>query len=256
MKLNVWMKALILCMVVCVAATTGVLAQEAKKPATDDKPKSEAREYTPATKPDDSYLAKFNAIDVCEKLVRENLEEIYILKVIASNYKDQGWDKDYQVLYDGYKKGVGLFYKRDAINARVELEDNKKNINALYKKISGYYKEQTEKMLSACADAILSLSLDEKTKSDPNKNKVVFHNMMRLRIAYGQMDEAESNIIESQFASSIYHYRVAKSYGISIMEELDPEGSKGKFDTDKADNFNRILNPENKETKKEPAATK
>ncbi|TAL36573.1 MAG: hypothetical protein EPN93_07025 [Spirochaetes bacterium] len=250
MKLNVWMKALILCMAVCVAATTGVMAQDAKDAKKDEKSESAAREYTPATKPDDSYLAKFNAIDVCERLVRENLEEIYILKVISSNYKDQGWDKDYQGLYDGYKKGVGLFYKRDAINARVELEDNRKGIQALYKKISGYYKGQTEKLLSDCADAILNLSLDEKTKSDPNKNKVVFQNMMRLRIGYGQLDEAEANLIEGNFASSVYHYRVAKSYAIRIMEELDPEASKNKFDTDKADNLNRILNPESKETVK------
>ncbi len=35
---------------------------------------------------------------------------------------------------------------------------------------------------------------------------------------------------------------VAKSYAILILENIDPENSKGKYDLDKADNMNRILN--------------
>ena len=38
------------------------------------------------------------------------------------------------------------------------------------------------------------------------------------------------------------HLRIAKSYAISILEELDPQGSAGdKFKVHKADNLNRIL---------------
>ncbi len=228
-------------LVMCLIAATGVLAQEKAK---DEATKDPRKEYTEAERPEEGYLARFQAIAVSERLIKENLDQIYMLKVIASNFKDQGWDKDYQSIYDSYKKGVGFFYKRDVIYARVELEKNKKTIKDLFKKISDHYKQHCVQLLSDCADTILNLSLDERSRSDPNKGKVVFQNMMRLRIAYGQLDDGQGNYDDGLYANSIYHYRVCKAYGIRIMEDLDPEKSKGKFEVHKADNLNRILNPE------------
>jgi len=240
MKSIVMKRFVVFSLVACLVAGTGLMAQEkAADPAKDPR-----KDYTEAERPEEGYLARFQAIDVSERLIKENLDQIYMLKVIASNFKDQGWEKDYQTIYDTYKKGVGHFYKRDVIYARVELEKNKKEIMDLYKKISEYYKQQVVQLLSDCADTILNLNLDEASRSDPNKNKVVFHNMMRLRIAYGQLDDGQNNFIDGLYANSVLHYRVAKSYGIRIMEDLDPEKSKGKFEVHKADNLNRILNPE------------
>ena len=248
MKLSDGVKLFVFVIALCVIAT-GAPAQEKKA---DDAKKDPRAEYSEAERPEENYLARFQAIDVSERLIKENLEKIYVLKVIASNFKDQGWEGDYKKIYDQYKKGVGYFYKRDVIYSRVELENNKKAIGDLFKKISEYYKDYTQTLLFQCADTILDLSLDERSQSDPNKGKVVFQNMMRLRIAYGQLDDAQNSYTDGLYRTSILHYRVAKAYGIRIMEELDPANSKGKFDVHKADNLNRVLNPER--AKAEPAA--
>jgi hypothetical protein len=109
----------------------------------------------------------------------------------------------------------------------------------LYKKISELYKKQSDEMLLKCADKILDFSLDEKNQFDPNRSKVLFNNMMRLWIAYGQIDDAEKARIDGIYKTSVFHLRVTKSYAITILEDLDPE-SRGKYDVHKADNFNRL----------------
>ncbi|HSV97298.1 MAG TPA: hypothetical protein VLM75_10230 [Spirochaetota bacterium] len=248
MKLRDGVKWFVFVLGVCVLST-GVSAQEMKS---DEAKKDPRTEYSEAERPEENYLARFQAIEVSERLIKENLEKIYVLKVIASNFKEQGWEGDYQKIYDQYKRGVGLFYKRDVIYSRVELENNKKAINDLFKKISAHYREYTQTLLFQCADAILDLSLDERSQLDPNRSKVVFQNMMRLRIAYGQLDDAQNAYSDGIYRTSILHYRVAKAYGIRIMEELDPVNSKGKFELHKADNLNRVLNPER--AKAEPVA--
>lgn len=209
--------------------------------------------YSEAERPEDNYLSRFNAIKISESLIDKNLESIFLLKVIVSNYKDQGWEKEYKVIYDEYKKGVGLFYRRNVVYSRVELERNRKAINKLYKKVSSFYKKQTITMLGECADKILNFSLDEANKYDPHRNKVLYKNMMRLWIAYGQTDEARKSYIGSVYKNSLFHYRIAKSYAILILEELDPSTPKGKFDVDKADNLNRVLASSSSPDKSAPA---
>lgn len=241
MKLHYFARLLVVSLAVCVVAGMGSYAQEAKKSA--DASKDPRKEYSEADRPEENYLARFQAIDVSQRLMRENLEQIYVLKVTAANFKDQGWEKDHEQIYAQYKRGVGNFYKRDVIYARVELEKNKKTISELFKKISEFYRGQTEEMLNNCADVILNLSLDEKSQADPNKNKTVFRNMARLRIGYGQLDDAQSFYDDGLYQHSIYHYRIAKTYCIRILEELDPANSKGKFEVHKADNLNRVYAP-------------
>lgn len=216
-----------------------------------------SREYPTSEMPEDSYLARFHAIDIAEKLVKKNLEQIYLLNVIVQNFdKDNGkkWKTEYDEVYAGYKKAMEYYYKRNIIYARVEFENNRKKIKTLMKKISDQYKADTQGMLNKCADRILLLHLDAKTKSDPNKNRELFQNQLRLRISYGQFDDANSSYVDNNFESSIYHLRVAKSYAIKILEALvpvdlkdTPESIENKmaeiskeYRFHKADNLNRI----------------
>ena len=200
--------------------------------------------YTEAERPEENYLARFTGIKISEKLIKQNLENIYMLKVIVSNFKQQDWEADYQKIYASYKRGVSLFYRRNVIYARVELEKNKRDITQLCKKIFAVYKKQCTEMLDECSDKILNFSLDERTKYDPNKNRILFKNMMRLWIAYGQIDDADVAAVDDLYKSSIFHIRIAKSYAIKILEQLDPKKSEGRFNVHKADNRNRVLNPE------------
>jgi len=202
-------------------------------------------EYPPDQRPEEDYLARFKGIEVSERLMQENLENIYVLKVIVDNFKEQGWKKEYDDVYDEYKKAVAKFYKRQVIYSRLELEKNKKHINDLFKKIVVVYQDQANTMLEECADKILNFSLDERNKYDPNRSRVLFQNMMRLWIAYGQTDDADYSVIENTYKSAIYHLRIAKSYAIQILEDLSPEGAnKEQYRVHKADSMNRVLNPE------------
>jgi len=229
-----------------------VIAQEKEEKAVKEQPKKEAgkrvhprEEYPPDQRPEENYLARFKAIEVSEDLQKENLENIYILKVIVSNFKEQGWDKEYNDIYDAYKKALSKYYRRQVVYSRVELEKNKKNINELFKKIVAVYKDQTETMLDECADKILNFELDERNKFDPNRNRTLFHNMMRLWIAYGQIDDADTSILDNVNKNAVYHMRIAKSYAIQILEDLSPEGTKAdQYRVHKADNLNRVLSPE------------
>ncbi len=210
-----------------------------------------SKKHNEAERPEDTYLAKFHAQDVVAKLMKKNLEQVYLLKVIKMNFKDKGWDEDYKKAYAGYKKGMELYYKRNLIYSRLELENNKKDLQKILKKVALVYKDKSLKMLEECAGRILALHLEATTRSDPNRHDHLYANQSRLRIAYGQYDDAISAITSKHFETSIYHFRVAKSYGIKILESLAGEkikDVKDKYKFDKADNLNRIF--EIKEEKK------
>ena len=256
---------LILCAVLMVSSA--VFAQnQAQQPAapaqTQQSASSDANKtpnpatlYSEADRPEDNYLERFHALEICDKLIAENLDRIYTLNVITINFKGKhsDWETDYQNVYKGYKEAVDLYYRRNIIYSRVRLEENKAAINKFYLKIAKAYKDDTLAMLSKCADTILELSLgqgDTKAntnpsdstlkKSSPEITKALFLNKMRIRIAYGEMDSADVSEKSGVPHVAIFHYRVAKGYAIRILEELDAN-NKGKYDLDKADNYNRIM---------------
>jgi len=214
--------------------------------------------FNQGEKPDNSYLAKFHAQDVVAKLIKQNLDQIYLLNVIVKNF-DQGWKEEYEKIYEEYKRAIELYYKRDLVFARVWFERNQKSISDLMKKMSDKYKERTQEILNRCHAQIVALHLNQKVRSDPNKHKELIQNQMRLQIAYGQMDDAENEYVARNYEQSLYHFRIAKAYGIRILEtvayadEAEP-GAKDKdeklilkikevkeeYKKDKADNRNRI----------------
>jgi hypothetical protein len=226
-------------------AETGPQVKEQPKQTTTGKRVHPREEYAPDQRPEEDYLARFKGIEVSERLMQENLENIYILKVIVVNFKENGWEKEYNDIYEEYKKAVAKYYRRQVIYSRLELERNKKHINDLFKKIVVVYQDQAYTMLDECADKILNFSLDERNKYDPNRSRVLFQNMMRLWIAYGQTDDSDASILDNQYKSAVYHLRISKAYAINILEDLSPEGSKKEqFRVHKADNMNRVLSGE------------
>jgi hypothetical protein len=234
--------------------SVALFAQQQPAQPQGDQPKEPApsENYSEADRPEDNYLERFHALDVCERLVPENLERIYTLNVITTNFKSQhsDWESDYQAVYKGYKEAVDLYYRRNIIYARVRLEENKVAINKFYTKIAKAYREDCINMLSKCADTILELTLGGEQKSgagdttvrrsSPEVNKALFINKMRIRIAYGELDAGDRSIQDGVPHTAIFHFRIAKGYAINILESLDPK-NKGQFDVHKADNLNRVL---------------
>ena len=110
-----------------------------------DKSPNPSELYSEADRPEDNYLERFHALEICDKLIAENLDRIYTLNVITTNFKSQhsDWDTDYQNVYKGYKEAVDLYYRRNIIYSRVRLEENKAAINKFYAKIAKAYKDDT-----------------------------------------------------------------------------------------------------------------
>ncbi len=106
----------------------------------------------------------------------------------------------------------------------------------------------TKSRSTICTRKLLELTLDARSAADPNKNRKLFQNQMRIRIAYGQLDDAARSVTDNNPHVAIEHYRVAKSYAIRILEELDKSLERNKYDVDKADNLNRIFDPNKKTT--------
>lgn len=232
--------------------------QGAQKPAAQQADKKEAPKENPADKyseadrPEDNYLERFHALDICEKLQTENLELIRILNVITINFKSahSDWESDFKGIYDGYKAATDLYYKRNVIYARVGYEKNKEAILKFYKKIADAYKKDCDELMGKCADVLLERTLGSTftsgadgnmRRSTADEKKSIFQNKMRIRIAYGLIDDAARAIEDGTPQSSVLYYRIAKSYAINILEDLDEQNSKNKYDLHKADNRNRIL---------------
>jgi hypothetical protein len=210
----------------------------------------------------DFYLERFAAVESVERLMKDNLEQIYLLKVIVANFPEAGWKEDYNKLYETYKNGLQNYYRRKVIGAQKELEKNRKEINDLFQKATIKYKKDTDEMLDVCAKSILIVSLNKLTRYDPDKNKQLMDNVMRLRVAYGKTDDAYEAEVNHKYMYSVYHYRVAKTYAIAIMDDLineamirkdfqepdeekairDLVSKKNSFDlpTHRADNLNKI----------------
>jgi hypothetical protein len=209
--------------------------------------------FDQAERPDDSYLARFHAIDISDKLLKKNLEQIYLLNVVISNFDQGGWKSEYDNIYEEYKKGVEHYYKRDAIMSRFWFEKNKQSISDLLKKMAEQYNKDAQVILDECHKQVIAIHMDQRTRSDQNRYKELINNQERLRIAYGQMDDATSEYIDKNYEKSIFHFRVVKAYAILILESVaysdESEGRDGlklkdvqeKYKKDKADNRNRIF---------------
>ena len=201
--------------------------------------------YNEAERPDDSYLAKFEARDIVDKLMKKNLEYILLLKVVSANFSDKGWSGDYDKCLDGYKKATAYYYQRNMVYARREFESNTKDIKALLKKVAEEYEKDSKAILDECIARILTLHFNERVKADPIKSKELLDNQIRLRIAFGQFDDGSFSNMMMNYDTAISHFRMAKSYGIKILEETakpeERDGVKAKYQIQIADNMNRIF---------------
>jgi hypothetical protein len=246
--------------IISVFAFSLVFAQEKAAEKKDDGIKKlsdgsyRSKDYDESNRPEDNYLAKFHANEIVDKLIKRNIDEIYLIKVLVSNNPGKGWDAKYQDLYNGYKDGMEQFYKRNMVYASDKLVKNQNAIREMFKVIIEDYKKQSEELLNECAGKVLMLHLDVSSRIDPDKADQLSNNHLRLRVAYGQLDDAANAAYEKYFSGSIYHLRVTRAYGIAILQDLAKDENEKKSIRDKyrtmlADNQNRIYSEKKEETK-------
>ncbi|MBN2158048.1 MAG: hypothetical protein JW807_01540 [Spirochaetes bacterium] len=210
-----------------------------------------SKDHDESNRPDDDYLSKFAARDYVEKFMKRNIEEIYLLNVLIKNNPGKGWDGKYEELYKGYMAAMSQYYKRNLIYARDKLEKNQVAIRELFKIVIEDYKKQCDELLNECAGKVMLLHMDVSSRIDPDRYDQLWLNSLRLRVAYGQLDDAQRAEIEKYYSGAIYHLRVSRAYGVAILEDLAKDENERKAVTDKyrvmkADNRNRIFKQESK----------
>ena len=241
------MKKASLTAILALCLLTALWAQDAgqDEPVRNPDGSYSTSKYNEAERPDDSYLAKFEALDIVDKLMKKNLEGILLLKVISTNFSDKGWSGDYEKCLESYKKAAAYYYQRNMIYARKELEANTKDVKALLKKVAEEYEKDSKVILDECIPRILALHFNERVKADPAKSKELVDNQIRLRIGFGQLDDGSFSNLTMNYETAIYHFRMAKAYGIKILEETakpeERDSVKAKYQVQIADNMNRIF---------------
>ena len=200
--------------------------------------------FDEADRPDDSYLARDHAFTIVPHLQRRNLEYLYKLRILVTNFSDQGWEEEYQKCYEGYKKAMRYYYRRNFIYARLDLELNYQDLRELTRKISEFLKDQLLDMLDDCVDLVLTAHMDETRRSDPEKNTTLLKQQERLRIAYNILDVADRQIIDKHYRESIIQLRMARAFAIRIIEDFaspdELQEVRDKYRVIRADNMNRI----------------
>lgn len=248
-------------LVICVFAVSLAYSQEKKEGGSDGITKKadgsyRSNEYDQSNRPEDDYLAKFRAQDVVDDLIKRNMDELYLIQVIVTNNSGKAdWNTKFKEQQTQYKKALEQYYKRNIIYASDYMKKNQAGIREILGLIIKDYTAQCDNLLNEAAGKVLELHMDPATRVNPDKQEQLQNNHIRLRVAYGQIDDSLKAEREKYLAGSVYHLRVARAYAIAILEDLakdkaEKDGISKKYQVEKADNLNRVFN-EQKEEKKQ-----
>lgn len=232
-----------------------------------DEPKKEGKEdLTVKDKEDErNYLKLFDAKANIERLVKSNLEEINTASVAIQNFgKDASFSnvevpdkidpnkkekvdvqKEFEEVKKDYKNAMLMYYKRHYVRSNNDLLEVQKRIHKLYRGMFIGYLNKTNEILDKCANKLMEMDTDPKThRNDKSKEKLQI-NQTRLRLAYNNLADAEAADYSDYYVGALFYLRVAKSYGIAILDDLDPEASKpkdpnGPYAVDREDNKGRV----------------
>jgi len=214
-----------------------------------------SKDYDESSRPEDDYLAKFHAVEIVEDLMKRNMDELLLIQVVVSNAGKAEWSTKFQDLNKGYQDAIEQYYKRNMIYACDKLEKNQSAIRDLFKLIIADYTKQCDDLLNEAAGKVLQLHMDPATRVNPDKQDQLANNHIRLRVAYGQLDDSQKASNEKYLPGAVYHLRVSRAYGIAILEDLakdenERKSVQDKYKVVKADNLNRVYAEKKEEPKK------
>lgn len=213
-------------------------------------------EYDQSNRPEDDYLAKFHAQDVVDDLIKRNMDELYLIQVIVANNSGKAeWNTKFKEQETQYKKALEQYYKRNVIYASDFMKKNQAGIREILQLIIKDYNAQCDTLLNEAASKVLELHMDPATRVNPDKKEQLDNNHGKLRVAYGQLDDAAKAEREKYLPGAVYHLRVARAYAISILEDLakdktEKDNISKKYQVEKADNLNRVFNEQKEEKQK------
>jgi hypothetical protein len=247
-------------LLICVFAVSLAYAQEKKTGGdgitkkADGSYRSDA--YDQSNRPEDDYLARFRAQDVVDDLITRNMDELYLIQVIVMNNSGKAdWNTKFKEQETQYKKALEQYYKRNIVYASDFMKKNQEGIREILGLVIKDYTSQCDTLLNEAAAKVLELHMNPATRVNPDRQEQLESNHIRLRVAYGQIDDAAKAEREKYLPGAVYHLRVARAYAIAILEDLskdkaEKDGISKKYQVEKADNLNRVFNEPKEEPKK------
>ena len=180
-----------------------------------------------------NYLDVFHASESAPKFRKENQVVISALRIIISNFGTAEEKSSLDGILQDFKKGITQLYKGRFVDSERLLKKNRKEMRELFEQLAVRYETRTSDLLDRCADALVELEISEFTAEPGNeiysKAELVQRNKAKLNVAYKQLIEAQGLLQIDQHKLAIGHYRVAKHYGINILQDLlEDEESKNK----------------------------
>ena len=208
--------------------TSSVVENTASEPeAQESKKESVLKPRNPRA----NYLDVFHANENAPKFRKENQVLISALRIIISNFGTPEEQSSLDSILRDFKKGVTQLYKGRVIDSERLFKKNKKEMKDIFERIAIRYETRTSDLLDRCADALVEMEIAEFSAEPGNelysKAEVIHRNKAKLNVAYTQLIEAQGMLRIDRHKLAIGHYRVAKHYGISILQDLS-EDEEGK----------------------------
>ncbi|MEQ9365177.1 MAG: hypothetical protein RIF32_13095, partial [Leptospirales bacterium] len=178
-----------------------------------------------------NYLERHHAIKRVNQIKDRTLADIKRLKVLVANFGSdvEAARGDFDKIREMYHSAEKERYRRRFVESARLHETTRKMILDLYKKFTEKFQNQTADLLAECAqnmvDAEFAVS-GEPGQSPRSTTARIFHSSQKLYIAYQQTAMAEDMIRTDRFDQAITHYRLAKSFAINVLQNLEDSAQK------------------------------
>lgn len=203
-----------------------------------DKPKTEPAKPQGEPEVEYSYIEENRATQVIDNLREDVRNDVRRLHILVANYGAQvpNADKDFAEVKVSYRNGLDRYYSRKYAASAAALEKSHKQANDLFKKFATIYRDQLQKILSECSDAMVSQELSGVTDTAQQSTTSVttlFKSSVKLKIAHGQLNFGDDMMRDQRYDAAIEHFRLAKLFAIHFLRSVESDMAKQKAIEDK-----------------------
>lgn len=212
---------------VCLFGATGLLAQDA---APDKTPPAGQVDESVSAPERANYLERHHAIRRVNQIKGRTLTDIKRLKILVANFGPdvEGAQAEFEKIRELYHSAEKERYRRRFVASARLHEGTRKLILDLYKKFTTKFQDQTAELLAECAENMVDaeFAVSGEPGQSTGSTARIFNSSQKLYIAYQQTAMAENMIRTDRFDVAITHYRLAKSFAINVLRNLEDSSQK------------------------------
>ena len=228
-----------------------IYAQETTSPAATGTPvttkaKKRPTNMTAARNPESSYLDIFHAKDHVESHTEAFKKDLLIARIMVANFGSEEDKKDLTRAEVDFKDMLTSFYSGKYIKAEADIRDAYKALQSLYDRLSDAYQNRATEILAKCTEKVVEMELSDSIEpgsAASSSAQNILKSRVRLNIAYNKLNEAENQQVAFHPGLAINQFRLAKLFGVAILEDLaETEEDKKKIRDEYAIDLKDIQN--------------